>query len=58
MMATMRGQWIIPRTDFQHECRQFLPEGARLVHHKMDKMLLKQNTDSVGQAAFHFKDRA
>jgi hypothetical protein len=35
-----------------------LPEGASVVHHKMVKMLLKQNTVSEGQAAFHMKDRA
>jgi hypothetical protein len=35
-----------------------LPEGARVVHDKMDKMLLKQNTVSDEQAAFHIKDRA
>jgi hypothetical protein len=35
-----------------------LPEGASVVHHKMDEMLLKQNTVSDGQAAFHIKYRA
>jgi hypothetical protein len=35
-----------------------LPEGASVVHHKTDEMLLKQNTVSDGQAAFHIKYRA
>lgn len=35
-----------------------LSEGASVVHHKKDEMLLKQNTVSDGQAAFHIKYRA
>jgi len=35
-----------------------LPEGASVVHHKMDEMLLKQNTVSDGQTGFHIKYRA
>jgi hypothetical protein len=30
-----------------------LQEGASVVRHKMDEMLLKQNTVSDGQDAFH-----
>ena len=32
-----------------------LPEGASVVHHMKDEILLKQNTVSDGQAAFHIK---
>jgi len=35
-----------------------LPEGASVVHHKKGEMLLKQNTVSDGQGAFHIKYRA
>jgi len=35
-----------------------LPEEASVVHHKMDEMLLKQNTVPDGHAAFHVKYRA